>query len=54
MKILYEKYEGRERLDAWTNIFNNIDEVIAFMSEHKDHALGDGFTIKISSVKYKG
>lgn len=54
MKILFEKYRGKERLDSWTHVFNNIDEVIGFMALEKDHVLGmtsDNYNLKISVIK---
>jgi len=38
--ILFEKYYGRERYECWTRVFNNIDELITFLQEHKENLLG--------------
>ena len=53
-KILFEKYYihyREEKCHAWTRLFNNIEEVIKFMEENKDHVLGEEYMIVITSVE---
>ncbi len=53
-KILFEKYYihyREEKCNAWTRLFENIEEVIKFMEENKDHVLGEEYMIVITSVE---
>lgn len=53
-KILFEKYRihyREEQCHAWTRLFNDIEEVIKFMDENKEHVLGEDYMIVITSVK---
>ena len=52
MKILFEKYEKDTILYSWTRLFNNIDDLLKFMKEHKEYLLGDEYySIKIRAIK---
>ena len=53
-KILFEKYgiEYREeKYHAWTRLFNNIEELIKFMEENKEHVLTEDEMLVITSVE---
>lgn len=54
-KLLFEKFEivgnSEKNLPRWTEIFNNIDELLKFLNEHKDYLISDGYSIKIRSIK---
>ena len=61
--ILFEKYittNGKnEVLNAWTKLFDNIDELIEYLGKHKEHLLSSGrldsYKIVIRDVwTYKG
>ena len=40
MKIVYEKWYKGKRLDSCARIFNNIDELLEYMNNAKEHLLG--------------
>ena len=53
-KILFEKYRihyREEKCHAWTRLFNNIEEVLKFMKENKEHVLGEEYMIVITSIE---
>lgn len=58
--ILLEKYDitngKNELLNAWTTLFNNIDELLDFLQKHKEYLLGgnlDQYELVIRNVKLK-
>ena len=46
MKILFEKYAGNERLEAWTHAFDNVGDMLYFMKEKEDYLFGTSSMIK--------
>lgn len=53
-RIIFEKYcienNKNELLNAWTKVFNNLDEVINYINENKNYVLSKGYKIVIRSV----
>lgn len=39
MRILFEKYLGKERLDGWTRTFDNTQDLIDFMIKKQNWLL---------------
>lgn len=51
-KILFEKFDDKDKeLKAWTRIFNNVDELLNYMTESKDYLLDKNYKIVIREIK---
>lgn len=45
--IILEKYEGENKLEAWSRTFNGVNELIRFMKINKCSILGQGYKLVI-------
>lgn len=48
--IVLEKYEGENKLEAWTRSFSTINELVKFLKKNKYCILGKGYKIIIKEL----